>query len=167
MISVEYGRAMSNYNRAMNARLYECCASLSDDQRKRDVGAFFQSIHGTLNHLLLGDRLWAGRFVGKPFSIHSLAQELYSDFTDLRAERERTDEVIVEWANGLTAADLASDLSYTTQDGRRRQVPLWFAITHFFNHETHHRGQVTALLSQFDVDPGVTDLITFPIGAGR
>jgi uncharacterized damage-inducible protein DinB len=73
---------MANYNRSMNERLYECCAGLSEEARKRNAGAFFKSIHGTLNHLLVGDRVWLGRFTGRLFTPRSLDQELYSDFAE-------------------------------------------------------------------------------------
>jgi uncharacterized damage-inducible protein DinB len=164
MISVAHAKAMAAYNRKMNVRLYECCASLSDQQRKSDAGAFFKSIHGTLNHLLLGDRVWMGRFTSRPFAVQSLAQELYADFSELHAERVATDNTIVEWAATLTEANLAGDLSYVSRNNSTSQkVPLWFVVTHFFNHQTHHRGQLTTLLSQQGLDVGVTDLIAFPL----
>ncbi|MGH8706421.1 MAG: DinB family protein [Burkholderiales bacterium] len=158
-----YAQTMAAYNRWMNARLYECCARLSDEERKRDAGAFFKSIHGTLNHLLLGDRIWLGRFVGKPFVVQSLDQELYADFGELRAERVKTDAAIDEWLSSLSESDFEADLSYTSVvNPQPRRYPLWFAVTHFFNHQTHHRGQLTTLLSQRGMDPGVTDLIWLP-----
>ena len=154
---------MARYNRWMNERLYECCAQLSDEERKRDVRAFFKSIHGTLNHLLLGDRVWFGRFTGKPFGITSLAQELCSDFRELRAERALTDAAIVDWARSLTTEDFTRELSYTSVvNPKPRRYPFWFAVAHFFNHQTHHRGQLTTLLSQRGLDPGITDLIWLP-----
>jgi len=154
---------MAQYNRWMNERLYECCAQLSDEERKRDVGAFFKSIHSTLNHLLLGDRIWFGRFTGKPFIITSLAEELYADFRELRTERASTDKAIIEWADSLIAEDFTRELSYTSVvNPKLRRYPFWFAVTHFFNHQTHHRGQLTTLLSQRGLDPGVTDLIWLP-----
>jgi uncharacterized damage-inducible protein DinB len=166
MISVEYAQTLANYNWEMNGKLYACSATLTDEQRKRDVGAFFKSIHGTLNHLLVGDLLWLGRFTDRPFPVQSLAQELYADFVELRAERDKTDARILEWVQGLSPTDLASDLSYTLKGGNEQRCkPLWFAVTHFFNHATHHRGQVTTLLSQYGIDPGVTDLIAFPFRA--
>jgi uncharacterized damage-inducible protein DinB len=156
-------RTMAQYNRWMNERLYEFCERLSDIERKRDVGAFFKSIHGTLNHLLLGDKIWLGRFLGEPFRVTSLAQELHSDFIELRAERSTTDARIVDWAGSLTPASLAGELSYTSViNPKLHRYPLWFAVSHFFNHQTHHRGQLTALLSQSGVDPGITDLIYLP-----
>jgi uncharacterized damage-inducible protein DinB len=154
---------MARYNRWMNERLYECCSRLPDEARKRDMGAFFKSIHGTLNHLLLADRVWLGRFTGKPFVVSSLAQELYAEFEQLRSERALTDAFILEWVASLNETDLARDLVYTTiVNPQQRRTPLWFTLTHFFNHQTHHRGQLTTLLFQQGIDPGVTDLLALP-----
>jgi len=158
-----YAATMARYNRWMNERLYECCAQLSGAQRKEDVGAFFKSIHGTLNHLLLADRLWMGRFTAMPFKASSLSQELYADFEELRAERAATDQAICDWAAGLTDEDLAGNLTYTRMvDPAPSTQPLRFVVMHFFNHQTHHRGQLTTLLSQRGIDPGVTDLMWLP-----
>lgn len=163
MISLAYVRTMQLYSRWMNDRLYDCCSKLSDAERKRDAGAFFKSIHGTLNHLLLGDRIWLGRFTGKPFAARSLDQELCADFSGLQAERRATDGAIAKWVGSLADADLAGQLTYTSLvNPARRQMPLWIAIVHFFNHQTHHRGQLTTLLSQRGIDPGVTDLLWLP-----
>ena len=154
---------MARYNRWMNERLYECCARLSDAQRKEDVGAFFKSIHGTLNHLLLADRLWMGRFTAQPFKAPSLSQELYADFEELRVERASTDRAICDWVASLSEADLAGDLTYTRMvDPAPSTQPLRFVVMDFFNHQTHHRGQLTTLLSQRGIDPGVTDLMWLP-----
>src|SRR5688572_12376024 len=156
-------RTMARYNQWMNERVYECCAGIPEKERKRDAGAFFKSIHGTLNHLLLGDKIWLGRFLGKPFSVSSLAQELYADFAALREERAATDAAIIDWTQSLTDEALHRDLSYiSTVNPKPRRYPLWLAATHFFNHQTHHRGQLTTLLAQRGVDPGVTDLIWLP-----
>src|SRR5437879_7963416 len=87
-------RMMAGYNRWMNEKLYAVCAQLSDEDRRRDRKAFFRSIHGTLNHLLLTDRGWLGRFNGKPWTFRSLDQELYADFDELRRERSKTDREI-------------------------------------------------------------------------
>lgn len=168
MISLNHAQAMAAYNRWMNDRLYGCCATLSDEERKRDVGAFFKSIHGTLNHLLLADRVWLGRFTREPFAIKSLDQELYSDFAQLRTERAATDDAITRWISTLAEADLAGEIAYTSMvNPEPRRYVLWFAVTHFFNHQTHHRGQLTTLLSQHGVDPGVTDLIWLPGWQGK
>ena len=156
-------QTMAAYNRWMNDRLYAACAELSDEDRKLDRHAFFKSIHGTLNHILLADRVWFGRFIGKPFQIRSLDQELYGDFADLRAERGSTDQDIEGWAQGLTDEQLARKLHWTSILYPNPQVrDLWVCVTHFFNHQTHHRGQVTALLSQCGKSYGLTDLIFLP-----
>jgi len=153
-------RRMARYNRWMNGKLYDCCAALSDAQRKEDAGAFFKSIHGTLNHLLVADRVWMGRFTGVAFVPQSLAQELYGDFQELRAQRALTDERIIAWTNGLGQKDLEGTLAYTSiVNPAPRTVGMDLAVTHFFNHQTHHRGQLTTLLMQRGVDPGVTDLM--------
>ena len=159
----EWAHTLAAYNRWMNERLYALSAGLPDEERKRDRGAFFRSIHGTLNHLLLADRIWLGRFRGALFAVRSLDQELYADFAELRAERERADGEIVAWAASLTPADFEGTLHYTSfVNPAPRSVPFWVAATHFFNHQTHHRGQLTTLLMQAGVDPGVTDLIWLP-----
>ena len=163
MISLTYVRTMQGYNRWMNDRLYDCCAKLTDGERKREAGAFFKSIHGTLNHLLLGDRIWLGRFTGRPFAVNSLDQELYSDFAQLQSERKATDVGIADWISTLAEAALADDLTYVSVvNPKPRRLPLWVAVVHFFNHQTHHRGQLTTLLVQRGIDPGVTDLIWLP-----
>jgi uncharacterized damage-inducible protein DinB len=156
-------RVMAEYNRWMNERLYDCCEKLSDEQRKLDRGAFFRSIHGTLNHLLLGDRLWLSRFLSREFKMRSLAEELYADFGQLRRERAKTDAEILEWVGTLSEERLAGTLKFRSVVGNKDcSFPLWFAVQHFFNHQTHHRGQLTTLLMQAGVDPGITDLLWLP-----
>jgi len=163
MVTPDYARTMARYNRWMNERLYALCADIPDAERKRDAGAFFKSIHGTLNHLLLGDRIWMGRFLGKPFVPKSLAQELYSDFTVLRSQRALTDEAISKWADALGPEDIARELVYRSiVNPAERRMPMSLAVAHFFNHQTHHRGHLTTLLSQRGIDPGVTDLMWLP-----
>src|SRR5712691_11536125 len=106
METLIFAQTMARYNKWMNERVYECCARLSDRERKEDVGAFFKSIHGTLNHLLLGDRIWLGRFTGQPFTVSSLAEELYAEFSELRMQRSTTDIAIYTWVSSLNEADL-------------------------------------------------------------
>ena len=158
----------ARYNRWMNENLFTVCARLSDETRKKDMGAFFGSVHGTLNHLLLGDRLWMGRFTGEPVAYGSLGQELYADFDTLRRERALTDSAILHWTEGMDASRLHEPLEYVSMvDGGKRTFVLADALLHLFHHQTHHRGQLTTLLSQLDVDFGETDLIWMPgIGLG-
>ena len=163
MITPEYARTLARYNRWMNGKLYESAAALDDASRKVDTGAFFKSIHGTLNHILLADRVWMGRFVGPAFVPQSLAQELYADFAELRREREKTDRDIDAYVATLDDAKLGGILRYTSiSRPAPQEKALGFALAHFFNHQTHHRGQVTTLLMQRGIDPGVTDLIAMP-----
>ena len=159
-VSLLHVQTMARYNRWMNQKVYDGCAGLADDGRKRDMGAFFKSIHGTLNHILLADRIWMGRFTGEPFPVTSLDQELYADFHVLRDERAAEDERIIDWVALLSPEDMEGDLVYTSiVNPEPRRYPLWFALSHFFNHQTHHRGQISSLLTQLGVDVGVTDLI--------
>ncbi len=154
-------RALAKYNQWMNSRLYQVCAPLSDTDRKKDRDAFFGSIHGTLNHLLLGDRIWLGRFSGSIFEVSSLDEELYENFLELRQQRAETDQDIIAWAETLTDDTLCSTFEFTSLvNPRARRCPLWVTVTHLFNHQTHHRGQVTTLLHQCGVDYGVTDFIS-------
>lgn len=162
-MNAEHARLLARYNAWMNDKLYAACATLSDEERKRDRGAFFRSIHGTLNHLLLADLVWMGRFQGQPFAFRSLDQELCPTFDELRARRTELDERIQHWAAGLTDAALEAKLQFTSAITKRTHEPvLWKIVAHVFNHQTHHRGQLTALLSQVRVDYGVTDLFLLP-----
>jgi uncharacterized damage-inducible protein DinB len=164
MLSSEWLRASARYNRWMNDKLYELAATMTDELRKRDVGAFFKSIHGTLNHLLVADRVWLARFKGESAptgfmapGIRGLDQELHEDFHELRRERAHTDEELSRWVAELSEERLAGALTYLRL-GKPQEVPLWWAVAHLFNHQTHHRGQVTTLFMQHGYDPGVTDL---------
>ncbi|MCU0523462.1 MAG: DinB family protein [Elainella sp. Prado103] len=153
---------LAEYNQWMNQKLYAVCAEVPDEVRRRDQGAFFKSIHGTLNHLLFGDRIWLGRFLSQPFA-GKIGEELYADFAQLRQEREITDQQILGWAHQLTATWLNRSLTYTSGvDGKTRTLPNWLLVTHLFNHQTHHRGQLTTLLSQLGYDVGITDLPWMP-----
>ncbi|RUT10302.1 hypothetical protein DSM106972_007970 [Dulcicalothrix desertica PCC 7102] len=153
---------MAQYNRWMNQKLYAICAEIPDSKRKEDLGAFFKSIHGTLNHLLYGDRAWIGRFIGEPFAA-KIGDELYEDFNELVVQREVTDLQIIEWSQKLSSEWLHQDFKYTSGvDGKTRILPAWVLVTHMFNHQTHHRGQLTTLLSQLEYNPGVTDLPFLP-----
>lgn len=166
-------RGFAKYNCEFNLSLFKLVATLSDEERNRDMGAFFGSIQGTLDHILLGDRIWLGRFaVAMPeleslkgadliYEFSSLRQQVCSDFESLFRERQATDEVITGWAHELTEEMLAKAMRYRNAAGRDREHPAWLAVTHLFNHQTHHRGQVTTLLHQLGHDPGVTDYLAY------
>ena len=160
----DYALTMAHYNRWMNQRLYAAAEKLSDEQRKADRGAFFGSIHATLNHLLLGDQAWMQRFAGEPVTMKSPRDELFADFQELRAASEAMDEKILAWAGTLT--DEFADREYrfySVSYQRERALPQYATILQLFNHQTHHRGQVTTLLSQLGVDMGITDIPWMPL----
>jgi uncharacterized damage-inducible protein DinB len=163
MQNCDYYETMAQYNYWMNQKLYATCSTIPDDKRREDLGAFFKSIHGTLNHILVGDLIWLGRFTHNPF-VAKLDQNLYNDFEELQQARDRTDQDIITWASQLSADWLNHPFVYTSvsQPVKSHTRPAWLLVTHFFNHQTHHRGQVTTLLSQLGYDLGVTDLPYMP-----
>ncbi len=162
-MSVEALRALARYNTWMNTKLLEVARRLDDETRKAARGVVFGSIHGLFNHLLVADRIWMARFAGTELEpgemapgIRSLDQELFADFDALVEARATMDAQIEGWAAALTEQALEAPLVIGS---RRPTMPLWCSAVHFFNHQTHHRGQITALLSQAGEDFGVTDLV--------
>ena len=159
MITASHSLLMAQYNEWMNSRLYALCASLPDAELHKDRGAFFRSIYATLNHIAYGDLAFLSRFTGNPSAVPELGADLFGTFGVLRAERAALDQRLSVWSESLSAAWLAELLTYTSKiDGKVRTVPKWVLVTHMFNHQTHHRGQVTALLSQMGLDIGATDI---------
>jgi uncharacterized damage-inducible protein DinB len=153
--------AFARYNRWANRRLYGAVAELSDARFREDRGAFFGSLRGTLNHLLVGDRLWFGRIEGTGPMPTRLDEILYDTFAELRAAREAEDERIVRVVGGLDEARIAGSLTYRTIKGEPYEQPLAPILTHVFNHQTHHRGQAHTLLSQFGREAPAIDFIYF------
>jgi uncharacterized damage-inducible protein DinB len=163
MITPDYCQTMARYNQWMNQRLYAVCSSIDDVERKRDRGAFFGSIHSTLNHLLYADIAWLNRFQQRESSLPAMGQDLYPDFDDLQRHREQFDRELLDWTRHLSADWLAQPFEFTSKvDGQTRIRPTWLLVTQVFNHQTHHRGQITTLLSQAGYDYGVTDLPWLP-----
>ncbi|MDI1285392.1 MAG: DinB family protein [Reyranella sp.] len=148
----------ARYNRLANERLYEACAALSDEERRRDLGAFFKSVHGTLNHLLLGDRIWMTRFEGGSHPSTDLGAILHDDFATLRAARAAMDARIERFAADLPRDVAAGTIRYLNNAGLVSEDPLDVLLPHFFNHQTHHRAQIHTLLSQLGRDPPALDL---------
>jgi uncharacterized damage-inducible protein DinB len=168
MITAEYVRLMAAYNSEMNRRVYGASARLTDEQRRRDVGLFWKSLHGTLNHLLWGDRQWMSRFDGWPPNTVPSPQSatLIHDFDELRQERIKADNKIEAFANRIDAEWLSQDLVwFSGAAGREMRRPKPGLLVHFFNHQTHHRGQAHAALTTHGVDPGDTDLFLVVTGA--
>jgi uncharacterized damage-inducible protein DinB len=147
---------MAAYNSAANNRLYAACALLDDAARKQNRGAFFRSIHGTLNHLMVGDLIWMARFEGGEAPSTGLDVELYSRFEALARARQNLDRRIEDFF--ATLADPDRTIAYVNNEGRNFTDPLSLLLPHFFNHQTHHRGQVHVLLTQAGVDAPVLDL---------
>jgi uncharacterized damage-inducible protein DinB len=138
----------AGYNAWCNERLYAAAATVSDADYRADRGAFFKSLHGTLNHLLVGDRIWMRRFTGAGEVPPSLDTILYDDFASLRAARRSEDTLIGRYIARLRDSDLLGTLRYrTVVRPVEIEQPLAPALDHFFNHQTHHRGQAHALLS--------------------
>jgi len=166
MISPAHVRLMARYNRWQNQSIYGAADTLEDGQRRESRGAFFGSIHATLNHLLWADRMWMHRLVGWPApGPKNIPQSVdyYQDWSELKRERARTDEDIIAWANALDPAALSGDLKwFSGATGRELTMPRWLIVTHIFNHQTHHRGQVHCLLTQFGAKPKATDLPFMP-----
>jgi len=155
---VDTVRQLARYNRLANERLYASCAELGDAARNETRPAFFKSIHGTLNHILVGDRIWLARFEGRDVPSTGLDAILYDGFEDLRAARSDEDIRIEAFAEGVTDAFLAGTIRYENNEGRVFDDPVDMLVSHFFNHQTHHRGQVHDMLCQTDVTPPVLDL---------
>lgn len=159
---------MARYNRWMNEKIYAAGERLSDEDRKADRGAFFKSIHSTLNHLLWADQTWLGRFtqgtsLEKIYPKASVGVDLYSDWEELKAARMAMDKDIEAWAASVKPAWLQNDFTWHSGITKStRTKPAWILATHLFNHQAHHRGQVTTLLMQRGIDPGVTDLPMMP-----
>ena len=150
---------MAAYNGWMNDRIYALCDSLTDAQRKEDRGAFFGSIHGTLNHLLFGDLAWFGRFKDGAPRVVRPDVILHEGFAEMRRARQALDREIQAWAPTVDAEWLGAPFRYRSLiTGHESERPAWVLVTHMFNHQTHHRGQLTTLLTQFGLDIGVTDL---------
>jgi uncharacterized damage-inducible protein DinB len=157
-----YFKRMARYNQWANARLYKACADLSDEDRKQARKSFFGSIHRTLNHIMVGDRIWLSRIVpwDAPYVV-PLNTELYTDFAELRREREKQDAGIVAYVEALSEAKVGGTVRYATTSGEPYEMPLGTILQHFFNHQTHHRGQVHDMLSQTAVAPPPLDLLYF------
>ena len=167
MIDSAYCQLMAEYNAWMNDKLYTTCASMPPDALLEDRGAFFKSIYLTLNHIAYSDLAFLSRFTGQPPEVPPLAKDLFGGFENLRVERVSLDIRLKEWSTTLTADWLALPLTYVSKvDGRERTVPRWALITHLFNHQTHHRGQITTLLSQRGIDIGPTDIPFMPRYSG-
>ena len=163
MITSDHCQLMARYNEWMNSRLYALCATIPDLELHRDRGAFFKSIYLTLNHIAFVDLAFLARFTGSPGTIPEPGVDLFGSFAALRNERQALDTRLLSWVASLTTEWLADELTYESKiDGKVRTVAKWVLVTQVFNHQTHHRGQVTTLLSQMGLDVGATDIPFMP-----
>lgn len=153
---------MSEYNAWCNQRIYESVSSLSDAEYRADRGAFFKSIHNTLNHLLATDRIWMKRFTNEGEAPTALDTILFESFPDLRNAREVEDARILAFAKGLSEEAMRGRFRYTPiSDPVAVEEPLIPALFHLFNHQTHHRGQVHCMLTGLGYEAPSLDLIRF------
>jgi uncharacterized damage-inducible protein DinB len=165
MIDGAYVQRMARYNRWQNDNLYGTADRLSDDERRRERGAFFGSIHKTLSHLLWGDHTWMSRFTDIPKPPGGIPESvsLYSDWEALKRERKDFDASMIAWADTIEPAWLAAEQTFYSGASKREWThPRWVLVTHMFNHQTHHRGQVHSMLTQAGGKPSDTDLTFLP-----
>ena len=145
MNGAAYFERMAQYNIWANTHAYDACAKLPKAELDAPRRAFFPSIMRTLNHLVVADRLWMGRLLGSPVTM-ALDTVLHDDFDALRAAREAQDQAIIDFAATLTDAIIASDLSYQSVTAGAYTMPRDVILGHMFNHQTHHRGQLSNMV---------------------
>ena len=161
---------LAKYNRWMNEKVFAASAGLDPVALQEDSGAFFKSVHGTLNHILVADILWLKRFAEHPADFKSLeyvrgletptelAQILHDSLEELQQVRSTMDDMIIAFMDEITDQNLESELTYKNVKGDPFKRKLSWLLLHLFNHQTHHRGQLTTLLFQRGIDVGVTDM---------
>ena len=165
MISREWAMTMARYNKWQNANLYGAADSRSDAARREDRGAFFRSIHGTLSHILWADHVWLSRFTAreKPSTPQAESGGYVADWAELKDRRDSTDGELARWAASLTPEDISGEYRwFSGGEGREMAMPMAQIVSHVFNHQTHHRGQVHAMLTAAGATPGATDLFVLP-----
>jgi uncharacterized damage-inducible protein DinB len=168
MISPQFAQMMARYNQWQNRSLYAAADGLSDAERRLDRGAFFKSIHATLNHILWADAVWMSRVAQAPRPDVAISESgRFLDAWDaLKREREAMDERLIAWVNGLDDAWLAQDLCWVPATRPTEMTrPRWQVVAHMFNHQTHHRGQAHAMLTAAGARPEPTDLVLLETGA--
>ena len=158
---------LARYNAWANHKLYAAVEALPDEQYRADRGVFFKSLHGTLNHILVADRLWMGRFIGRPEVGLKLDTILHDTFDALHAARQAEDTRIITYVDGLDAAALEGTFTYQRASAPERYIGgLAPALDHVFNHQTHHRGQAHGILTGLGVEAPSLDLARFYLEVG-
>jgi uncharacterized damage-inducible protein DinB len=164
-MSIENFRQLADYNHWANRRLYAAAMEMPDEQYRRPTGVFFGSLHGTLNHLLLTDRIWLKRLTGEGEHPNQLAALLFDNLHELARARMAEDARLSKVVNGYSDADLVAPVSYQTTSGKPHQQLLQDILLHLFNHQTHHRGQAHACCSIVTgKEPPTLDLLMFQRG---
>lgn len=159
---------LADYNAWANRLVYAAAAELTDEELHRNTGAFFGSIFATLSHLITADRIWLHRFTGEGPKPKALNEQPYDRFADLRAARILDDQRIIAYVQSLTPEQVDGVFSYTpVTSSEIVHQKLWPALTHFFNHQTHHRGQVHAGLTSLGKSSLSLDLIYFVRSEGK
>jgi len=173
MIILDHLRALAHFNKAMNDKVYDAAGQLSEAAVEADKGAYFGSIFGTLNHLVVADTAWLKRFSAHPTSpaaLQPLADVAWPDWYDTRmaatlealsARRQTLDEIIIDWAHQLQESDMDHPLQYQNTQGESFCKPFGHLALHLFNHQIHHRGQATTLLSQQGIHVEGTGVLPF------
>jgi uncharacterized damage-inducible protein DinB len=168
---VDHVQQMAEYNHLMNQNIYAACEALSHEVLTQNRGAFFGSILGTLNHLVVGDTLWLKRFYAADLKINSLEPVknlprpealdsiLFTNLPELKSRRELLDQALLAFGKEVSEPALHNTITYKNTKGAESTKVFFSVVMHLFNHQTHHRGQITTLLSQLEIDVGVTDLV--------
>jgi uncharacterized damage-inducible protein DinB len=168
MTTADHYRMFARYNAWANGRVYDAAARLPVEQYRADRGAFFKSVHGTLNHLLVTDRIWMRRITGEGDAPDRLDAILFEAFGELRAAREAEDRRIVNFVDLLDDNRIAETIKYRRVSSPELfEQPMAPALAHWFNHQTHHRGQVHALLTGLVGDAPELDLLFFQRLSGK
>lgn len=165
MITQSYLRTMARYNQWQNESLYKAAYNLTDAERRLDRGAFFGSIHKTLSHIYWADRIWLSRFdVCEPPNVPILQSGSFvEDFGELRAMRTELDSLLINWCDDYATGPIKGKLQwYSGAIKSDAEAPLSVVFVHFFNHQTHHRGQVHAMLTATGERMEDTDLFLMP-----
>ena len=157
----DHFRSFARYNQWANGRLYAAAASMPDEDYRADRGAFFKSVHGTLNHLLAVDYIWMKRLLGAGEAPTRLDVILHEDLAALSRAREAEDHRIIGYVDGLGEEEFKAEFAYQNMRGDPFKSPRSTALAHLFNHQTHHRGQAHALISAAGLSPPELDYIYF------
>jgi uncharacterized damage-inducible protein DinB len=166
MISPNYCRLFASYNQWFNERLYATCAAMNEETRTADVGAFFHSIHGTLQHLIWADLHWCAKLEIDVSNVKAFADafddNVSANWHEMKQVRKQIDAALIAWAESISQEFVDADASYTGANGVVRELTQALWVVQMFNHQTHHRGQVTTLISQRGIDIGTTDIYHAP-----